>query len=533
MIHASVRPLVVLLAAAIVLAAAPRVWAYTPEDPKVQAILERAVTFLETTDPRAADFHSQTMGFRMLVAYAIYKHREDAEHPKVVEAIALAKQQMANGRLSEKEVYELGVAISFLTELGREDTQKLAEAMCARLMKEQTSRGGWTYTPNGPNDTSLTQYAMLGLWSAKDAALNVGIDPARIAAAANWLLRTQAPDGSWAYLGKDPGSFTRIPQEDRASLSTFAAGAGSLYIAVDALGLKRQAPNASPFVAVPKPGEKKVELDRERVFEALDLADRFWAVNGRLMSKWWQFYYMYAQERYLSFRNKVRGIKEPENGPAWYNAGVDYLATAQNKDGSFRNVDNPAGPLADTAFAVLFLLRTTKERLPTLTGTLSSSSGPGVPPLFWAAQQTPEGEVHVPAGYNQIEGILPLIKMIQSDDPIIGEPPHVDPALTKAPIKPSELEILKQTVARDPSFQKRLLAVKVLAGRGLDDAPILIFALSDPDYRVAVVARDALRRMSGKVKGFRLPDQPTRDQKEMAQKRWSQWLKKVRPDLEF
>jgi hypothetical protein len=65
----------------------------------------------------------------------------------------------------------------------------------------------------------------------------------------------------------------------------------------------------------------------------------------------------------------------------------------------------------------------------------------------------------------------------------------------------------------------------------------LIFALSDPDWRIVMAARDSLRFMSRKPAGFGLiiadgtrPDKPVW---EKAQADWTNWLLSVRPDAEL
>ena len=47
----------------------------------------------------------------------------------------------------------------------------------------------------------------------------------------------------------------------------------------------------------------------------------------------WTNYYMYALERYFSFREAAEGNQEKE--PRWYNDGVRYLMKTQAEDGSW------------------------------------------------------------------------------------------------------------------------------------------------------------------------------------------------------
>jgi hypothetical protein len=69
--------------------------------------------------------------------------------------------------------------------------------------------------------------------------------------------------------------------------------------------------------------------------------------------------------------------------------------------------------------------------------------------------------------------------------------------------------------------------------RDLDNVPVFIFALGDPDPRVVRRARDALRVLSRKIDGFGLADEPTEGAKLDASQRWKQWFLSIRPDAQF
>ena len=80
--------------------------------------------------------------------------------------------------------------------------------------------------------------------------------------------------------------------------------------------------------------------------------------------------------------------------------------------------------------------------------------------------------------------------------------------------------------------------------------PLLIYALTDPDWRVVKEARDGLRFFSRKFRGFgldympRISPQATKAQREQAmtnwhnaqlkaQQEWKAWYLSVRPDGEL
>ena len=84
------------------------------------------------------------------------------------------------------------------------------------------------------------------------------------------------------------------------------------------------------------------------------------------------------------------------------------------------------------------------------------------------------------------------------------------------------------------AYQARLTAVKTVGrDRNIDNIPFLIFALSDPDFRVAKAAQNGLRYISRRVDGF-VPvvgeKELTEPQYESAKGKWGSWYLSFRPD---
>lgn len=506
-----------------------RASAYTPKSPEVQAIVERAVKYLESDQQNSARWDPM-MGTQMLVAYAVYKHRKNPNHPLVTKAIKRCVESLKDP-YNTKIVYEIGVALSFLTEFEDPQSLQLAAQLYQRLLKLQKPNGSFAYA--GEGDTSVTQYAILAMWSAKHAGLVDNWSDAPVERAANWLLRTQSPAGSWAYHGKDPGGYRRIPQDHEPSPTMWAAGAGSLYITADALNFRKSSQkNDSPFVAANKSSAKgrptTTVVDHNYMWESLALADN----HGRRMplKTEWQYYYLYAMERYYSFYYEVNGITEPKSGAPWYNQGVELLRRTQRNDGSFLSKETNCPPKVDTALAVLFLLRSTKEKIHPPTSGIAIG-GNSIPDDFRNAVLTDDGDVVAPTKSNKVEDLATLIRAMESEDFDADEITLTDFKITKEVTK-SELDLFKEQV-NHPNYNVRLSTVRALARQGLDSAPVLIYALSDPDNRIMVEARNSLRRISRKLQGFGLPPNASEEQKKIAQRKWSQWLRSVRPDLEF
>jgi hypothetical protein len=106
----------------------------------------------------------------------------------------------------------------------------------------------------------------------------------------------------------------------------------------------------------------------------------------------------------------------------------------------------------------------------------------------------------------------------------------------------NQLVRLRKLVSND-DYRARRVAVKMLAtARELDNVPVLIYALTDEDSEVPIYARDGLRFISRKFKGFGMPDlvikngkviSPTPDQKQAAAEKWKKWYLSIRPDGEL
>ena len=76
----------------------------------------------------------------------------------------------------------------------------------------------------------------------------------------------------------------------------------------------------------------------------------------------------------------------------------------------------------------------------------------------------------------------------------------------------------------------RLLAVRALGRTGnLDYVPTLLYALTDPDHRVVLEARNELRFISRTFDGLGPPEDFTEQQRYAAIDAWKKWYRSIRP----
>ncbi|MFO0870724.1 MAG: HEAT repeat domain-containing protein [Pirellulales bacterium] len=511
--------------------------AYTPNSPEVRDMVRRAMAFLETA-------HHEELGGDCLIALVFVKDGKGDNHPQVARAVQRVQAAIQAGAVTDKgtqAMYSAGLAFIFLTELDPVKYRREIDYIFNVIIKRQQAGGGWSY-PNYPSgDTSQTQYAVLSLWTAKNAGIPVPIEAAE--RVAGWLMRTQDPSGGYGYQGMDSG-MGRSGQSG-ITLSLTAAGLGSLYIAADVMGLISGAqapestglPPALRLVTAEGAGPKKAETRSTKM--NLGMIRQTWAEGNRFFDKnysmggshAYQLYYMYALERYMSFRETVEGTDEKE--PRWYNEGVELLLRSQKGDGSFA-VPSIHDPQTDTCFGVLFLTRSTKKAIAkNVAGDGTLTGGKGLKGNM-ANARVKEGKIIAPPEKGAVDDLMSIL-----DDP---RNPDVDALaefpegwlsdLTPEKLAP-QLDRLRRLVHAE-KFEVRLVAVRALGRSGdYDSIPSLIYALTDPDVRVVRAANDGLRFICRKLDGYSLPDKYTEQDRQGLIKRWKDWYRSVHPAAIF
>ncbi len=505
----------------------------TPDSPEVKRLIEKGMAYLE-------DNTDQRLGGRCLVGLCHLKHSGNAQHPRVAEAIAACERVCrADAEDIRQDIYSTGIAIFFLCEADGEKYNSQIERLVRSLVLRQKPGGGFGY-PDGRHgetgDTSMTQYAVLGLWSARQHGIAVPHET--VEKVANWLIRTQDPGGAWGYQGNDPGNYQRVKQTPlRPSLA--AAGLGSTYISAHMLGLTREVedrsieglPAAFQRVADPKPdnpeGEPK-EVDPRRIAGAQADGNRWFSRNFGYKKETWVYYYMYALERCMSFRELVEGRK---TNNLWYDRGVRFLEEQQQENGSWH--DREAA--VDTAFALLFLMRGTKK---TIESTVSESyegllvGGRGLP-KDTSSVKVDGGRLIGRSLSAGVEEMLAILEDPEHDDyqQALRFPPNVDLDSQDEATRGETIRRLRKiAVVGSPAAQVQ--AINLLARAGdLASVPTLISALSDSgDRQVVVTARDGLRRISRRFEGFGLSDDPSAAEVAAAAQRWRQWYRTISPE---
>lgn len=513
-------------------------WAVTPQSPEVLKLIEAG---LATLDKPIKDGYGKRLGGKCLVGLAFLK-AERRNHPHIADAVTACRETMAReANFADLDVYSNGLAIIFLCEASAREYSREIQWYLDQMRKRQMEHGGWGYENIETGDTSQTQYGTLSYWEARRRGFR--LDPASVELVADWLMRTQSPEGVWGYQGQVAPAGQRVAQND-VSCSMLAAGLGSAYICADLLGARgsgsaaKTGPEGEKSATLPAALRRVGENDAAggpqilrpqrtnmaRLMTTIDDGNGWMGKNYKIENGSYNYYYLYALERFKSFQEMFDGELNEE--PAWYNDGYQFLVKSQQQ-GSW---NGGCGPACDTAFAVLFLLRSTQQSLRKGLGEGALVSGRGLPTNLSKAKLV-DGQLVIEQVHAKVDELL---AMIDAGD---------DATLDDLARDPSQLVVEKvdaqsgrrlQQLARGGEPEVRRLAVRALGRTGnFDFVPTLIYALTDPDRRIVLEARDGLRFISRRFTGLGPPDQFTEEQRFEAVDAWKNWYRSLRPGAVF
>jgi hypothetical protein len=483
----------------------------------------RGVDFLR------ASSRTEGAGESALALLALLK----AEVPRTDPAVAALTQRIEARfqgsayrpeRSGGTEIYEAGVVIMALATLDAAGRKAQIDAVAQYILSQQRANGSWDYSGRNQGDSSITQYATLGLWEAENAGARVpGRTWDRIA---QFYLATQGPSGGWNYHRDEAG----YPD----TLSMTAAGVGSLLICDRQLAPYRKNTVAGSKYLVPV----LTDAQRERYSPETPSA-RIQGAANRGMT--WisgnlnfenasvvgpsAFYMLYGIERLgsLSGRTMLGRVD-------WYSAGANYISSRQAANGALNSAH---GETCNTAWGVLFLVRATKKTVERITIRRLAAGelfgGMGLPQDL-SSISVAAGRVVARPMDGAVEGMLTVLedpRAANADSALAG---LVTRYRTLGPRALTPYRDRFQRLLADPDPGVRKVAAWAL-GRMNDitNVPLLIGALSDSDEGVVLEARSGLRLAARMLDGFGPPDGATPEQREAAARAWSDWYRRIRP----
>ena len=509
----------------------------TPSSREVVTALDRAIAFLNSGEARGGQ-----VGADALAGLALLKHGADRSNPKVLGAARRIQTARANASQPADlgmDVYSAGLSTIFLIELDPQMYRSEIDFLLAHLKAVQKPHGGWGYRDKPTGDTSMTQYGVLSCWKATQAGIT--LPPGMAQGVATWLLKTQDPSGGFGYQGVVSKTFEPVTQVGvRRSLS--AAGLGSVYICADLNKQIVEEEDKDDLPAALKQVAAKTARERDTaiininygLFQTAFSRGNNWMENNFIVEiprseGAWTHYYLYALERYHSFRE----LEEGRTGTRgqWYDEVARYLIDTQHENGSW-SCPAASGPVCDTAFGALVLMRSSRKAIEKAryfgAGTLIGGRGL---PKESGIVKIRQGQVVATPKLEAVEKLLAATD--DTDDSDFSEMLAVLPPEEARALVSKHAQRLKE-LSGDTSADARLAAVKTL-GRSsdLDFVPTLIYALTDPEPAVVIEARNGLRRISRRFSGFGLPDEFSPAEVEQAIRRWKEWYLAIRPDAQF
>ncbi len=513
------------LAAILGVHSSPESLGFTKESAEVRAMVDKGKKYLEDEEKN----REARLGGRCLIGLVYIKEGEK-DHRLVKEALLACREAAAKNDAGD--VYTNGLAIIFLADLDAKAHQKMIQFFMAAMQRRQKQHGGWGYDGRDTGDTSQSQYGCLSAWEAFQKGIS--INTASIDGIARWLINTQDPSGAWGYQGA-VGAPDKLVEQTEITCSTVSAAMGSLLICADLVGILKPGAAADTeddplpsVVQVTSSRDKNrprlggSSINRQQLLTAVKRGNAWMDKNYEVEIERYTSYYLYALERYKSLQAILEGSEEYE--PAWYNNGVKYLQESQAPDGSW---STGCGPDCDTAFSILFLIRSMETALGSL-GEGAALAGRGLPTDI-SKLKVRGGKLVVEQAKTEIDSLLGDLddaKLADLDAVISGSS-----ALVVGEVDEKSIRRLKQLV-RSGEPAARIVAVKALAQTGdFDHVPTLLYALADPDPRLAIEARDGLRFISRRFEGFGLKDKFSRPEQLEAADKWVKWYEGVRPDV--
>jgi hypothetical protein len=470
----------------------------------------------------------QGTGETALATLAMIKAEVPANDPAMVAALRVIDGRFSGSAYSPDrrggpEIYEAGCLIMALANLDPNGRKAQISSIADYIIAKQKAAGGWDYDGRTAGDTSISQYAVLGLWEAENIGVN--IHPRIWDSVAQFYMSTQSAQGSWTY-HRDEGS--------GETLSMTAAGVGSLMICQKQLAAYRRVVSAqNPYLIPVLPENQQIkysvktpaaDLARSINSGTTWLASNFTTTNDGVIGQS-PFYCLYGIERVgaLAGRANLGNVD-------WFDRGAAFINSKQQADGSFTSSH---GEIPNTAWAVLFLTKSTAKTIERIKirrlGAGELFGGKGLPKDLSQISEAGGRLVARPMD-GAVEGMLTVLEDPRSDNADSALAGLIDRFRKDGPevILPHRDRFRKLLTDRDPGVRR--IAAWALARMGdLAMMPPLIEALKDNDDGVVTETRLGLQLLSRKLDGFGPPEPSTPEQRVAAAKAWKTWYEAVRP----
>jgi hypothetical protein len=475
---------------------------------------------------------SNRTGEAAMIALGLMKAEVPHNDAAVQSCLARVRARIGSGGAYSPEMgdgagtYEAAASILALATEDAEQNRALIASIATYLVGRQNANGSWDYTHRTAGDTSISQYAVLGLWEAE----NVGVDisPSVWDRAGSWYMSVQSSGGSWNYHRDE------VSQPETCAMT--AAGIGSLLICqrqLERYRSKQRETSAllTALVTETARGDFKPSTTVAQLNAAINrgitwLSANFAPSNPTLAGQS-PYYMLYGVERIGALAEK-----QTIGRVDWYTKGRDFIRSTQHPDGSWHSAH---GIEMNTVWSILFLVKSTAKTIQKITikrlgaGTLL---GGRELPKDLSSLTIAGGRVVSRPMNGAIEGMLQVLedpRAEQADAAVAG---MVDRYYAEGPAALRAFKVRFRKMLSDKDVGLRRVAAWALAHTGdMDVIPQLIDALVVPneDEEVIGSARLGLLLLSRKVDGFGPPSPSNAEERKAAAHKWREWFETVRP----
>jgi len=473
---------------------------------------------------------NQQVGESAMIALALLKADTPPADPVLASCIAtIQKRFTGSGYMPERrggsDIYEVAVVAMALANLDSDTYRGDLFLAATYLIGLQKANGSWDYVHRSRGDSSISQYALLGLWECENAGFSV--PPSVWDRAASFYLGSQAPAGSWNY-HRDEAQYSD-------TLSMTAAGVGSLLLCKRQLERYREAKRGvSPLLTVLTPTTTSQNYEIATSLVQIDQAIKkgmAWlggisTTNQPNLIGQSIYYGLYGIERIaaLADRQTIGRVDLMEKGRA-------YIKSTQKPNGSWSTT--PYSDELNTVWALLFLTRSTAKSIKRVTikrlgaGTLV---GGRYLPKDLTSMTVAAGKIMSRPMNGAVEGMLAVLEDPRTQTADTAVSGLIERYLREGPdvLRPFKDRFRKLLTDRDPGM-RQVAAWALSRTADLDVVPDLIGALVDPEENVVAAAAQGLQLLSRKLEGLGPPSPATPVQRKEAAQAWRAWYDAIRP----
>jgi hypothetical protein len=478
----------------------------------------------------AAAKAGSAVGESAMIALALIKADTPKGDPVLSGLIATIRKQFTSSgyrpqRTGGHDVYEAAVVAMALANLDSEETRGDINLIATYLLGLQKPNGSWDYAHRPHGDTSISQYALLGLWECENAGFDV--PPAVWDNAASWYLSKQGPSGAWNYHRDQP--------EYLENMSMTAAGVGSLLLCKRQLERFRQQKRGNnPLLTALTPESSTLSYDIKTSTAKIDqaiaagmkwLATNYSTTNSSLIGQS-MYYGLYGIERVSAFADR-----ETFGKVDLMEKGRNYIRTTQHPDGSWHY--QPQTDDMNTVWCILFLTKSTAKRIKQVVikrlgaGTLL---GGRYLPKDLTTMTVAGGHLRSNPMNGAVEGMLAVLEDPRAQNADTAVSGLIERYQREGPevLRPFKDRFRKMLSDRDAGV-RQVAAWALSRTADLDVVPDLIGALVDPEENVVVAARLGLQLLSRKIDGLGPPSPSSPAERRGAADAWRAWYDAIRP----